>query len=72
MVSTLGDEMPSAIKRAMAVRDQFIELRGMPNVMVEPQIALITHEINDAIGAAASGDVVAMMRAYEAIRDYRP
>jgi hypothetical protein len=46
--------------------------RLMPNVMVEPQIALITHEINQAVEAQASGDVVAMLRAYEAIKDYRP
>jgi hypothetical protein len=71
-MESLGTEMPEAIKRAMAVRDQFIEMRRIPNVMVEPQIALITHEINQAVEAQASGDVLAMLRAYEAIKDYRP
>lgn len=71
-MSSLGIEMPKAIKRAMAVRDQFIELRGMPNTLVEPQIAIITHEINLAVDAQASGDVIAMLLAYEAIKDYKP
>lgn len=71
-MTSLGEEMPKAIKRAQEVRDQFIELRGMKNVIVEPQIALITWEINNAIGALASGDVVAILRAYAAIKDYEP
>lgn len=71
-MSSLGTEMPIAIKRAIAVRDQFIELRGIPNTMVEPQIAIITHEINLAIEALASDDVIAILRAYAAIKDYQP
>lgn len=71
-MSSVGEEMPKAIERAQAVRDQFIELRGMPNVLVEPQIAIITHEINMAVRALASGDVLAILQAYEAIKDYRP
>ena len=71
---SLGEEMPLAIKRAMAVRDQYIEMRGMnlPNVIIEPQIALITAEIDAAVAATSGGNVVAMLRAYEAIKDYRP
>lgn len=71
-MSNLGIEMPIAIKRAMAVRDQFIELRGNPNTIVEPQIRMISAEINRAIEAQASGDVIAMLLAYEDIKDYRP
>lgn len=71
-MSSLGIEMPAAIKRAREVRDQFIEMRGMPQVIVEPQIALLTHKIDRAIEATANGDVVAMLRAYEAIKDYQP
>jgi hypothetical protein len=71
-MSSLGTEMPAAIKRAQEVRDQFIELRGMPNVMVEPQIAFITMQIDNAIAATSSGDVISMLRAYEAIKDYQP
>ena len=71
-MSSLGEEMPLAIKRAQQVRDQFIELRGMPNVMVGAQIAILSHEINAAIDAQSSGDVIAILRAYEAIKDYKP
>jgi hypothetical protein len=69
-MASLGHEMPEAIKRAIAVRDQLISLRGMPNTMVEPQIMIITAEINRAIDASASGEVVAMLQAYEAIKGY--
>lgn len=71
-MSSLGTEMPIAIKRAQRVRDQFIEMRGMPNVMVEPQIAMMAMEIDQAVAAMASGDVITMLRAYEAIKDYQP
>lgn len=69
-MTSLAEEMPKAIERAQKVRDEFISLRGMPNVMVEPQIAIITHQINQAVQALASGDVIAIMRAYESIKDY--
>ena len=71
-MSSLGEEMPAAIKRAREVRDQLIQCRGMANVIVEPQIMMLTHEIDQAIEALASGDVIAMLRAYEPIKDYRP
>ena len=69
-MASLGTEMPAAIKRARAVRDTFIELRGTPGIMVEPQIAMMTTEIDEATDALASGDIVRMLRAYEAIKDY--
>ena len=71
-MTSLAEEMPKAIERAQRVRDQLIELRGMPNVMVEPQIAIISHEINQAIQALTSGDVIAILRAYESIKEYKP
>lgn len=71
-MTSLAEEMPKAIKRAQQVRDQFIELRNNPGVIVEPQIILITWEIDQAVQALAGGDVVAMMKAYEAIKDYQP
>ena len=71
-MTSVGEEMPKAIKRAQQVRDQFIELRGLPNVMVEPQIMMITAEIDAAVDALVSGDAVAIIRAYAAIRGYQP
>ena len=71
-MTNLAEEMPKAIERAQKVRDQFMELRGMPNTIVEPQIAIITYEINQAVQALASGDVIAMLRTYESIKDYQP
>jgi hypothetical protein len=71
-MTSLGIELPAAIKRARLVRDQFIEMRGLRNVLVEPQIAMIGAEIDVAVSAMGSGDVIEMLRAYEAIKDYRP
>lgn len=67
---SVGSEMPGAIARARMVRDQLIELRGTPGVMVEPQITIITAEIDRAVAALASGDVVAILRSYEEIKGY--
>lgn len=64
--------MPAAIKRAREVRDQMIELRGMSNVMVEPQITMMGAEIDEAVDALSSGDVVRILAAYETIKDYQP
>lgn len=71
-MSSLATEMPLAIKRARAVLDQMLEIRGTRGVMVEPQIAIINAEIDEAVAALASGDVIAMLMAYQAIKDYQP
>jgi hypothetical protein len=69
-MSSLAVELPAEINRVREVQDQFKELRGMPNVMVEPQIAMMERDISAAIAASASGDVVAMLRAYEALKGW--
>lgn len=70
-MTSLAEALPAAIKNVREVQSQFKELRGMPNVIVEPQISVMEFEINEAVGALASGDVVRMIRAYEAIKDYK-
>lgn len=71
MADTLGDALPREIAR---VRDdvlaQFISLRGMPNVIVEPQITMIRAELDRATKALAEGDILEMMRAYESLKGY--
>lgn len=71
-MASLGSEMPRAIQRANEVRAQMVSVRGMPNVIVEPQIAMIDLHIAAAVDALASGDLLSILSAYENVKDYRP
>ena len=68
---TLGDALPREMAR---VRDeilpQYLALRGMPNVIVEPQIMMMGASLDAAATAMARGDVVAMIRAYQDLKEY--
>lgn len=68
---TLADALPREMAR---VRDeilpQYISLRGMPNVIVEPQIMMMRADLDEAARAMAHGDVVAMLRSYESLKGY--
>jgi hypothetical protein len=70
-MSSLALELPKEINRVRAVQDTYKELRSMPNVIVEPQIMMMEHAIQSAISATASGDVVAMLQAYEALKGWQ-
>ena len=62
--------MPEEINRVRGVQDQFKALRGMPNVIVEPQILIMESEIQAAIKATMEGDTIAMLRCYESLKGY--
>lgn len=67
---TLGDALPREMAR---VRDEvlplYLQLRGMPNVIVEPQIMMMRKDLDDAAKALAEGDVVAMLRVYQSLKE---
>lgn len=67
---SLAEALPAEINRVREIQDQFKELRGMPNVIVEPQIAMMEADIQWAVSASASGDVVEMLRAHEALKGW--
>jgi hypothetical protein len=69
-MSSLGTELPSEINRVREIQDKFKALRSVPNVIVEPQIAMMERDIQSAITASAGGDVIAMLRAYEALKGW--
>ncbi len=69
-MTSLAEALPAEIKRVEEVREQFKSLRGMRNVIVEPQIAMMTADIDRAVTASAAGDVVEMLRAYEALKGW--
>ena len=70
-IETLGEALPREMAR---VRDEvmpaYIELRGTPGVNVEPTLYLMRNDLDAAAKAMAEGDVVAMLRAYEALKGY--
>lgn len=49
----------------------FKDMRSMRNVIVEPQISMMERDIQAGISASASGDVVAMLRAYEELKGWK-
>jgi hypothetical protein len=68
-IDTLADALPREMAR---VRDGVIplyeSLRGMPNVIVEPTLWMIRLSLDNAAKAMVSGDIVAMLRAYEDLK----
>ena len=69
-MKTLADALPDEIMRVLKVRDLYLSLPGMPNVMVEHVIALMAADIERAVRALYSGDVVEMLRVYESLKGY--
>lgn len=67
---TLGDALPREMSR---VRDEvlplYLQLRGMPNVMVEPAIAMMRADLDAAVKALAEGDIVEMLRVYQSLKE---
>lgn len=71
-MDSLATALPDEIARVRKLRDEFASLRGMRNVIVEPQIAMMDAEIDQATRACASGDVIAMLRCFESLKGYEP
>lgn len=67
---TLGEALPREMARVRdEVLPQYIALRGMPNVIVEPQIAMMRAYLDAAAKALAEEDVVAMLRVYQSLKE---
>ena len=70
MVDTLGEALPREITRVRGVQDTYKQLRQFPNVICEPQIAMMEKDIQDAVKALANQDIVEMLRAHEALKQW--
>lgn len=67
---TLAEALPREMTRVRdEVLPQFIALRGMPNVIVEPQIMMMRADLDAAARALAEGDVVEMLRVYQSLKE---
>lgn len=71
MTGSLAEILPEEINRVREVQDDFKQMRRMRNVIVEPQIAMMEASIQAGILAAASGDAIAMLRAYEDLKGWK-
>ncbi len=69
-MSNLAEALPREINRVRGVQNEFRALLGMTNVIVDPQIAMIEADIQAGVKASAEGDVVAMLRAYQALEGW--
>lgn len=67
---SLAEAMPVEIKRVRALLDIYKSMRGQPNVMVEPAIALMEQSIDNAIDALARGEVLCILRAYDDLKGF--
>ena len=70
-MTSLAEALPKEIARVRGVQDLYKEMRSMPNVIVEPQIAMMETAIRHATEACASGDVVAMVRWFEELKGWK-
>lgn len=67
-IRTLGDEFPVQQERCRELLDQYAECAKMPNVNVGFAVAHIKAVLKESDEAAISGDVVRMLRVYEAMK----
>jgi hypothetical protein len=72
-VVTVGDALPAEIKRVQAKRERWLGYQreaGRHAIGFEITIRLMQAEIDEAVTALATGDVVRMIRALESLRGY--
>ena len=59
----IAEKLAREISRVTEIREHYEALRHMPNVIVAPQIAMMTATLEDAFAAARSNDPVHVIRA---------
>ena len=68
---TLGTALPAEMARVRdEVMPQYLALRGVPGVSVEPALYLMRASLDAAAKAMAEGDAVAMLRCYNDLKGY--
>lgn len=68
---TLAEDLPRQLVRVTELRCALEGMRGMPQVNVEFGIQQMNSSIEAAIIAMGDGDVVGMVRAYAALKDFK-
>lgn len=66
--NNLGDALPWQIERVGKIRDEYLQIPGGAGQLAAE---FMRQDINNAIQAQASGDVVKMIAAYEKLKEYK-
>ena len=69
-MTSLAEALPKEINRVREIQNMYKSLRGMPNVIVEPQIMMMEQSLQSAIKACAEGNVIDMIKCYEDLKGY--
>jgi len=73
MTDTLADALPREIARVSAKRDRWRDMAKDHPALgpgMNVSITIMQHEIDQAVKACASGDVVEMLAAHQSLKDY--
>lgn len=65
-----AEKLAHEIERVVKLRERYESLRGMPNVIVEPQIQMMTMSIERAKRAAGTNDAVEVLKALKDLGEY--
>ena len=65
--NNLGEALPWQIERVGKIRDEYLQIPGGAGQLAAE---FMRQDINNAIQAQASGDVVKMLAAYEKLKEY--
>lgn len=75
-MASLAEELPKEIERVQAKRERWLGYQkmaeGQPHggaTSFAPALAMMKAEIDEGVAALASGDVVRMLRAFEALKE---
>ena len=71
-ITTLADALPAEIKRVQEKRERWLEFARIagPQANFKPALMLMQMSVDEGVQALASGDVVRMLRAHEALKDH--
>lgn len=64
---TLADALPREIKRVMDQRDQYLDIPDGAGMITA---AMMRVSLQKAVDALASGDVIAMLRCHQDLKEY--
>ena len=73
MTDTLADALPREIARVSANRDRWRDMAKDHPALgpgMNVSIAVMQYQIDQAVKACASGDVVEMLAAHQSLKDY--
>ena len=65
-----AEKLAREIVRVTSLRSHFEALRSMPNVVVEPQIAMMNASIEKACLASGSNDVLQVLASLHDLSEY--